>query len=138
MKKKNAVIQPYIDGKPCSVPIDTRIPYFDPDIGWKHDAYTLDNGVELDKQMRNRGWMKGPDSFYTFNSHAGGGGYISSRANSSHLRKIITRIQLYEGEHWIRFRNVNTMEDNEFFRFDYIELVPLNVISDPAKPEDRH
>ena len=132
----NAVIQPYIDGKPCSLPIDTRLSYDHPDIGWKHDESTLDNGVELDKQMRNRGWMKGPDSFITWYNY--NGGCIPSRSNNSNLRKIITRMQLNSGEHWIRFKNINATGDFNNFFFDYIELVPLNVISDPAKPEDRH
>ncbi|MBR2606651.1 MAG: fasciclin domain-containing protein [Bacteroidaceae bacterium] len=132
----NALVQPYIDGKACSLPIDARLSARHPDIGWKPDEYTFDNGYELDKQMRNRGWMKGPDSFITWDGNNGGD--IPSRSNSSNLRKIITRTQLNNGEHWIRFKNVNiTGRFNNFF-FDYIELVPLNVISDPSKPEDRH
>jgi len=132
----NALVQPYIDGKACSLPIDARLSVRNPDIGWKPDEYTFDNGYELDKQMRNRGWMKGPDSFITWDYNNGGD--IPSRSNSSNLRKIITRMQLNSGEHWIRFKNVNiTGRFNNFF-FDCIELVPLNVISDPSKPEDRH
>ena len=132
----NALVQPYIDGKACSLPIDARLSARHPDIGWIPDEYTFDNGVELDKQMRNRGWMKGPDSFITWDSNNGGD--IPSRSNSSNLRKIITRMQLNSGEHWIRFKNINiTGRFNNFF-FDCIELVPLNVINDPLKPEDRH
>ena len=132
----NALVQPYIDGKACSLPIDARLSARHPDIGWIPDEYTFDNGVELDKQMRNRGWMKGPDSFNTWDGNNGGD--IPSRSNSSNLRKIITRMQLNSGEHWIRFKNVNiTGRFNNFF-FDCIELVPLNIISDPSKPEDRH
>ena len=129
-----AIIQPYIDGKPCSVPIDARLGYTHPDIGWQSDESTFDNGVELDKQMRNRGWMKGPDSFVVSDIE----GYVPSRSRGRDLRKIITRIQLNEGEHWIRFKNVNTQEYKTFFDFDYIEFVPLNVINDPTKSEDRH
>ena len=130
MNRSKAIIQTYIDGKTYSLPIDARLSYKHPEIGWEPDEYTLDNGVELDKQMRNRGWMKGADSY---NSN-----YIPSRSSGRELRKIITRIQLSEGDHWIRFRNLNDTERKEFFDFDYIELVPLNVINDPLKPEDRH
>ncbi|MBR2608050.1 MAG: hypothetical protein IKC70_09010, partial [Bacteroidaceae bacterium] len=61
------------------------------------------------------------------------------------LRKIITRMYLSEGEHWIRFKELNPLRDanadllkTKYFGFDYIELVPLKIISDPSKPEDRH
>ena len=128
------MLQPYIDGKVCSLPIDTRITYNDPMIGWQNDSATLDNGVDLDKQMRNRGYMKGPDSFYTWNYNSGS--ILTSRNNHQTLRKIITKIHLTEGEHWIRFRNLN--ENCSYFDFDYIELVPLHIVNNPLKPEDRH
>jgi hypothetical protein len=70
---------------------------------------------------------------YSYNS-----GNVPSRSNNSNLRKIITRMQLNSGEHWIRFKNINATGDFNNFFFDYIELVPLNIISDPLKPEDRH
>ena len=137
-----SVIQTYIDGKPYSV-IDTRPSYDHPDIGWKEDEYTFDNGLENDKHMRNMGWMKGPDSYYTWDYN--NGGYISARENKTTLRKIITRMYLSEDEHWIRFKELNPLRDanadllkTKGFVFDYIELVPLKIISDPSKPEDRH
>ena len=93
--------------------------------------------------MRNLGWMKGADSYYTWNyyfSESDGSGYIPARENKSTLRKIITRMYLSEGEHWIRFKELNplVLHDDKYFSFDYIELVPLKIISDPSKPEDRH
>ncbi|MBR2607202.1 MAG: hypothetical protein IKC70_04655, partial [Bacteroidaceae bacterium] len=137
-----SVIQTYIDGKPYSI-IDTRPPYNHPDIGWKEDAYTFDNGLENDKHMRNLGWMKAPDSYYTWDFT--NGGHIPARENKTTLRKIITRMYLSEDEHWIRFKELNPLRDadadrfkSKNFIFDYIELVPLKIISDPSKPEDRH
>ena len=128
----NAVMQPYLDDKPCSLPIDTRLSYYNPKVGWKADSATVDNGVENDRQMRNREWMKGPDSFKIFSS----GEYIPSRTCSSDLRKIVTKAYLGEGEHWLRFKNLN--ENCESFVFDYLELVPLHIVNNPIKPEDRH
>ena len=132
--KSNALVQPYINGKPCSLPIDTRLSARHPDIGWEPDEDTFDNGYELDKQMRNRGWMKGPDSFNIGGKNAP----ESSRSSSSFLRRIITRMQLNEDEHWIRFKNLNVTGNEVNFHLDYIEFVPLKIISDPLKPEDRH
>ena len=38
---------------------------------------------------------------------------------------------------WIRFKNVGGAKFHHI-NFDYLEIVPLNIISDPLKPEDRH
>ena len=129
------LLQPYIDGKICSLPID--FPKDKMPVEWVDDVETLDNGVEHDKLMRSEGWMKGPDAFY-------GNNYISlhkegaanMRESCISLRKIICRTHLPEGEHWIRFRLLR--EGVNPFHLDYIELVPLSIINDPVKPEDRH
>ena len=56
--------------------------------------------------------------------------------DADHARLILTRKNFGEGDHWLRFRKVS---DGMSFEadFDFIELVPLNIISDPTKPEDR-
>ncbi len=124
-------MQIYIDGKICGLPIDFRMSAGDPRIGWIPDEATNDNGIENDKQMRNRGWMKAPDSYYN------GAGMPMRNLNHT-LRRIIDKRHLGDGEHWIRFRNISEVANTEFFNFDYIELVPLNIINDPTNPEDRH
>ena len=48
-----------------------------------------------------------------------------------------------EGEHWLRVKSLNTSDNIKSrivvdFSFDYIELVPLHIVSDPTKFEDRH
>ena len=129
--KYEPIVQIYIDGKICGLPIDFRMNGDDPRIGWIPDEATNDNGIENDKQMRNRGWMKAPDSYYN-------GAGMPMRNFNHTLRRIIDKRHLGDGEHWIRFRNISEVANTEFFNFDYIELVPLNIISDPLKPEDRH
>ncbi len=94
------------------------------------DEETEDNCVENDKQMRNRGWMKSPDSFYSFKYD----GYVPARNAKGFLRRILTTKYLDSGEHWLRIKSLSDLP----FVLDYIELVPLNVINDPLKPEDRH
>ena len=133
------VIQVYLDGKICGLPIDMRLSAKDPVLGWEHDYLTDDNGVELDKQMRNRGWMKAPDSYLVYSID----GPIPARNSSSHVRRIITSCYLSEGEHWLRIRkisDINWVQDmmKNTSGYDYIELVPLHIVSDPLKPEDRH
>ena len=136
------MFQVYLDGKVCGLPIDMRIPTRDPLIGWIDDNETYDNGVENDKEMRNRGWMKAPDSYLVTCSN----GFAPARDNNKLVRRILTRLYLPEGEHWLRFRLIEHTaapgEERENFiytvSFDYIELVPLHIVSDPTKPEDRH
>ena len=111
----------------------------DPEIGWVKDEDTYDNGVENDKQMHNRGWIKAPDSYYycSINDR------ISiARGSEKLLRKIIHRQYIDKGEHWLRLRYLpsNSVQSNQrpYFFLDYIELVPLHIVSDPNTPEDRH
>ena len=124
------VIQPYIDGKVCSLPIDLTVN--NNSLVWKDDAFTSDNGVEFDKYLRSIGYMKAPDAFKVWSD----GKMVPARASTYHFRKIITKANLLEGEHWIRFRLLDEMANK--FRFDYIEFVPLHIVNDPVKPEDRH
>ena len=133
------IIQVYLDDKICGLPISMRLSAKDPVLGWEHDYLTDDNGVELDKQMRNRGWMKAPDSYLVYSID----GPIPARNSSSHVRRIITSCYLSEGEHWLRIRkisDINWVQDmmKNTSGYDYIELVPLHIVSDPNKPEDRH
>ena len=63
---------------------------------------------------------------------------INSNVNINYeiIQKELTDSQyLDEKEHWIRFRNVG---ESGKLLLDYLEFVPLNIISDPTKPEDRH
>jgi hypothetical protein len=133
-----AKYQLYFDGKICGNPMLMQPMAVDPEIGWEDDNQTYDNGLENDKQMRNRGWMKAPDSYNTYTPT----GYQDGRKNYMHLRKIINRKYLDNGEHWLRFRYLG-MPYNEGYKLyvlnvDYIEFVPLHIVSDPVNPEDRH
>jgi hypothetical protein len=85
--------------------------------------------------------MKGPDCYMT-NNYATG--KVNARMNCSQLRKIIHRQHLTESDHWLRFRYLGVPKgeknyaERTYLSVDYIELVPLHIVSDPAKPEDRH
>ena len=63
--------QVYFDDKICGLPICTDIMSTDERIGWVRDNETLDNGVENDKLLRNKGWMKAPDTYNTHNYRPG-------------------------------------------------------------------
>jgi hypothetical protein len=137
----NEKYQLYFDDKVCGNPLPMLIvPNNNYNIGWVKDADTYDNGVENDKHMRNLGWMKGPDSWRIASVE---GNTVVSRDSEYSLRKIIHRQYLDEGEHWLRFRYIPPTSfvqggRNYAISLDYIELVPLHIVSDPITPEDRH
>ena len=128
-------IQVYIDGKIEGEPFNEN--YLDypaysrtEQTGYVKDELTYDNGVENDKNMRNKGWMKGPMSVYN--------GYgIPCRNERYNIRKIITQKYFGSGKHKIRFRYIGRNTDPHF-NFDFLEFVPLYIINDPTKPEDRY
>ena len=125
------VLQMYIDNEVTGIPVEFYVTESGKyNIGYVYDKDTDDNGVENDKQMRNHGWMKAPDSFngYVYNA------WVPARNTQDCLRKILTRIYLGQGDHWLRIKDLAEHP----FEIDYIELVPLNIINDPLKPEDRH
>ena len=125
------VLQMYIDNEITGVPIEFYGSEIEKNnIGYVYDDETDDNGVENDKQMRNRGWMKAPDSFCAFSYN----NWKPARNTKSGLRKILTRKYLGSSDHWLRVKELAEY----VFVMDYIELVPLHIINDPTKPEDRH
>ena len=113
------VIQFYVDDEVTGIPTDLRRLLNVPEVGWVADSQTDDNGVANDKQMKNRGWLKGPTTFYY-------GGSILARNNNGDCRRVITTKYLGPGDHWLRFKNVNDQDDGlDQFMHDYLEIVPI-------------
>ena len=139
--RETSFFQVYFDDKICGLPICTDIMSTDERIGWVRDNETLDNGVENDKLLRNKGWMKAPDTYITHNFSTGE--KAPARDDYSIMRKIILTEHIVEGGNWLRFKNIGEISDPLSsgyigYWFDYIELVPLHIVNDPLKPEDRH
>jgi hypothetical protein len=109
------------------IPLDLRLLGSNALIDWVQDSQTDDNGVANDKQMKNRGYLKGPTTFRAYSETS------IARDDASVLRKVITTKYLSEGEHWIRFKNVNETDDGSAqFMHDYIEIVPMSFIRDES------
>ena len=120
------IAQLFIDGQIQGIPVDLSIDGEDPRVGWESDNLSADNGVENDKMMRNRGYMKsGADIINE--------GYRNILRNSKNdLRVIVGTFTWNEYDyHYFRAKNVER-EDGEF-HLDYIELVPVSFLDD----EDR-
>lgn len=125
-----AITQLYVDNKPAGIPIDMTIGSADPRIGYLIDKSTEDNGYENDKMMRNRGYMKCPNT-WTY-----GGGTLRDYAGA--VRRIIGTYTFTEyGAHTIRFKAC-TSDTKKQAMVNFIELVPKS-IAYPAsgEPESR-
>ena len=129
------VCQFYVDGKIAGIPVDLRwSAETDIIIGWVSDEGLSDDEIkENDKAMRNRGYMKGPASI-VLEAETG----VTMRSGVQPLRKIVGTYRLGKGDHWMRFKDVTEGGTGNLSQFDqdYIELVPVGVINNPAKPED--
>lgn len=115
------VAQIFIDKEIVGIPVDLRILGTDSRVGWVADDLTTDNGVENDKMMRNRGYMKAPSSIFTLN------GSRTLRSDNMSLRIIIGTFTFQDyAPHYFRAKNVES-EDLQF-HFDYLEYVPVSYI----------
>ena len=124
---KRHVVQFYIDNEVAGIPVDLRIRMKDPRIGFLADADTEDNGIQNDKEMKNRGYLKGSTQMRGYNEND------IARDLENFVRKVITTKYLSDGEHWIRFKNVNENDDGSAqFMHDYFELVPMNYLRDES------
>lgn len=121
------IVQFYLDNEVTGIPVDLRIEATHPNIGFIADKQTEDNGIQNDKEMKNRGYLKGPSSMYAYNNTE------NARDNARIIRKVITTKYLGEGEHWLRFKNVYENSTNTTqFMHDYVEFVPLSYVRDES------
>lgn len=114
------ICQFYVDDQITGIPIDLRIHGTDPLVGFEYDHNTSDNGVDNDKQMKNRGYLKSADAYRMWH------GNTKPRDQETVLRLVLTKKYLHEGEdHWIRIKSVSDFGGLDELTFDYIELVPV-------------
>ena len=126
---RRGIVQFYFDDEVAGIPVDMRYGSDDPRIGFVADDMTDDNGIQNDKEMRNRGFLKGPAAMCGNNPQQRG------RDNTGVVRRIVTTKYLTEGDHWLRFKNVFENDDGSAqFMHDYVEIVPLSYIRDESIP----
>ena len=130
------MVQVYVGTNPnnlpaIGIPLDLRIGGSSALVGWQKDSELGSDEAkdEVDKQMRNNGYMKGPRYFWPGSGQEG-------RISPNCLRRIIYTGQLNAGEtYYIRFKSVLNNTAAEFF-FDYLEIVPKSVYNGDVS-EDR-
>jgi hypothetical protein len=144
-----AVMQAYIDGEPCGIPLDTRVSAYNGNTGWIQDWQAIQEsgssrfsgmgeseedpyGLENDKNLRNHGYMKAPNEFVGTNYHnLGYGDNLTARNVDVCLRKILG-IYHWTGDGIHQLRLVAMRSG--IFDLDYIEFIPTDMIED----EDQH
>ena len=89
------------------------------------------SAVELDKKLRNNGFMKGPEYIVEDPGSA-----ITNRMQEKSTRRIIVREYMSADEvYYLRFKTVQDLLSKQLF-LDYIEWCPKEVYDNPETPED--
>ena len=120
-----------VTGIPMDLTMDCRNDLDAKKVGWERDSETDDDySAEIDKRMRNNGYMKGPKSI---NSNDGTERDYSDREN---IRHIFVRQTLDPNEtYYIKLKSVLDSDRKEFY-MDFIEYCAKEIYDNPEKPED--
>lgn len=114
------IVQFYVDNEICGIPVNNNIYTTDPRIGYVNDDDTDDDGIANDKAMKNRGYLKLPNSYYRAD------GTTLARTYTHGVRYVVTTKYLSDGDHWLRIKNVNENDSgSDYYNHDYLELVPV-------------
>ena len=93
---------------------------------------SLEEQDEITKNLRARGFMKGPKYFHIGN----GTSALNGQQGEWVTRRIMVRAKLDPNKtYYIRFKNVLNDEQSQFF-MDYFEFVNKDVYDNPEEPED--
>jgi hypothetical protein len=100
-------------------------------LGWEKDTEDDDYDAEVDKKMRNNGFMKGPEYFTEIP-----GGNQTGRSLAKTTRRILLRTHVdADRVYYLRFKSVQDKKDKQLF-LDYIEWCPKEIYDNPETPED--
>ncbi|MBQ7685240.1 MAG: fasciclin domain-containing protein [Bacteroidaceae bacterium] len=101
-------------------------------VGWEADVQDDDDyNADVDKKMRNNGFMKGP-AYFSPESAPG----RTCRDLSDKIRRIIVTATMDPDQtYYLRFKSV-LEEVNLQFYMDFIEVCPKEVYNNPITPED--
>ena len=131
------IVQVYVDDEVTGIPIDLSLAGTNEKIGWKEDTKDEEEILSIDKDMKNRGFLKAPDSFYGYDAKG-----KRARAEARCLRAIIATKKLSGyNSHWIRFKDVDQINGGKReFMHDYIEIVSTDYLRslDVKEEEKRH
>jgi uncharacterized surface protein with fasciclin (FAS1) repeats len=124
---QRGVAQVYFDGMPCGIPMNMNGNMSDPKIGYLPDRNTDDGGIENDKMMRNRGFMKGLSSAYITNQSD-----VQRNSDYCMRRILVTKTFDTTEPHSLRIKSVEEDTSREF-QIDYMEFVPTFFLENEGK-----
>ncbi len=136
--EERGVIQAYLNGAPCGIPVDMRIYPTSPEVGFIADgtdgAQTAEEIKMQDKALHNRGYMKGPDVWFQGGTSNTGG---CLRTLNLPTRRVLATENLDpDKEYYLRLRQVLDDPD-KYCNFNYLEICPKSVYGSPDG-EDQH
>ncbi|MBR1500095.1 MAG: fasciclin domain-containing protein [Bacteroidaceae bacterium] len=101
-------------------------------LGWETDTDDDDYNAEVDKKMRNNGFLKGPEYIV-----ASAGGTVTNRMNAGATRRIVVREPMSpDVTYYMRFKTVQPDYTTKQLFVDYLEWCPKEVYDNPEHPED--
>ncbi|MBO7472192.1 MAG: fasciclin domain-containing protein [Bacteroidaceae bacterium] len=101
-------------------------------LGWEVDTDDDDYNAEVDKKMRNNGFLKGPEYIV-----ASAGGRETNRMNAGATRRIVVRESMSpDVQYYMRFKTVQPDYTTKQLFVDYLEWCPKEVYDNPETPED--
>lgn len=114
----------------AGIPIDLTMSADNRFSGWERDTGDDEYDAEVDKRMRNNGYMKGSQAI---DSNDGTERGYNDRNN---IRHIIVRKTLDPKEtYYLKVKSVLDSDKNEFY-MDYLEYCAKEVYDNPETPED--
>ena len=121
-----------VAGIPIDLTMDCRNDLDAKKVGWENDHQDDDDyNAEIDKRMRNNGYMKGPQSIWGNDGQTERG--YNHREN---IRHIFVRQTLDPNEtYYIKLKSVLDSDRKEFY-MDFIEYCAKETYDNPETPED--
>jgi hypothetical protein len=119
-----------VAGIPIDLTMDCRNEKDRVKVGYERDTDDDDYNAEVDKRMRNNGYMKGPQSI---NSNDGTERGWNDRENIRHIfvRQTLDPDKTY----YIKLKSVLESNKKEFY-MDFIEYCAKEIYDNPITPED--
>lgn len=136
------IVQTYfgsdIDNLPAAgIPIDlTTLPGWENRWGYVEDTEDLEYNAEIDKRMRNLGYMKGANSNCCMGNTSRTARNINKNGNYFTIRRVLlTDYLVPDKTYYVRMKSIIDSERKEF-QLDYFEWCSKEVFNNPETPED--
>ena len=128
------------DMQTLDIPMDCRMSADDPRVGWtdprNDETYEIDKGYTADKDLRNRKWMRGLLSLVRENQKTSDDWIVRYRTDQ--IRRIVYTGHFDQGDYWLRVKSVLTDNPIAVFQLDYVEFMPLDLVTHPTLMEDMY